>query len=397
MPLETTKVLYKYDLFKYLFGALFALADVGSDIATCVLYFQAYKYEQFGFCLAFALAPSFAMSFAHLMQHLKQDGGAKTCKDLFCFGFFGSGMLKIHLFTLCVKNHKEVWSRRGYLVTKDEEKKTIRSLIANDFVQALMEDIPQMILQIHTLNGQEQAIHWVQIASLTFSLISLVSTLANFENRTLPGMQDVTAYFLIIVTYNLILIIARIITIVSFIISYRWITTAVLGAHELICVIIYYSINRQRFADKDVWWVAILLLPCYIFIYLGFTVKQIRLRTFELKISRSLLSAGIYYGIFAVENGMMMTFYYSQTSTRKWYSSGATAAVILLTLVGVFLNLVFTNLYFREYHHSRHVLNLQGARRSSRYERNSRVRFSRSVRVHPHPTDQDQTVTEIQA
>lgn len=396
MTLERTKVLYKLDMFKYLFGALFAWSDVGSDIATCVLYFQSYKYTRFGFCLAFALAPPVAMALAHLMQHIKNDGVGKTCKDLFNFGFFGSGVLKVHLFTLCVRNRKEVCSRDGYLVNKDEEKNLLRSSLVFSFVQALMEDIPQMILQLHTLNDQQESIHWIQIASLTLSLINLVSTLANFENRTLPGVQDVKAYFLIIVTYNLVLLVARVVTIVSFIVAYRWVTAAVLGAHEIICILIYYYRNRQRFAETDIWWVAVLILPCYIFIYLGFTVKQIRLRAFELKISRSLLSSGIYYGIFAVENVMMMTLYYSEASTRKWYSSGATAAVILLTLVGIFLNLVFTSLYFREYRHTRHVLSLQGARRSSRYERNSRVRFSRSVRVHPHPNDQDQTVTEIQ-
>lgn len=395
MPLERTKVLYKYDLLKYLFGALFAWADVGSDIATCVLYFQASKYEQFGFCLAFALAPSVAMTFAHLLQHISDDGVIKACRDLCYLGMFGPGMLKLRLFTLCMRNRTEVWNRYGYLVTKDQDKNIIRISVVNDFVQSLMEDIPQMILQIHTLNGQEKAVHWIQIASITFSFINLVSTIATFENRTLPGVQDVKTYFLIIVTYNAFLLIARIITIVSFITSHSWITAVVLGCHQVICIIIYYTVNRKRFADTDVWWVAILILPCYIFVYLGFTVKQIHLRTFELKISRSLLSAGLYYGSFAVENVMMVTLYYSEASVRKWYSSGTTAAVIFLTLVGVFLNLVFTNLYFREYNHTRHVLSHQAVRRSSRYDRNSRVRFSRSVRVHPHPSDQDQTVTEI--
>jgi hypothetical protein len=219
--------------------------------------------------------------------------------------------------------------------------------------------------------------------------------LALFENKTLPGLQNVKAYILVIVFYNAFLLTARVLTIVAFLIAFSWITAIVLGVHELACVLLYYIMNRKRFTDRDIWWVAILLLPCYIFTYLGFKVKEIHLRTFELKISRSLLSSSLYYGVFAAENIMMMTLYYSKTTVREHYSSGATAAVIMLTLVGVFLNLIFTNLYFRDYHHTRHVISHQGARRSSRFERNSRVRFSRSVRVHPHPSDQDQTVTEV--
>lgn len=396
MALERSKVFYKLDFFKYLFGALFAWADVGSDIATCILYYQHSQFEEFGFCLAFALAPSIFMTIAHLVQHLKSDGVLNTVGNVIYYALFGSGMMKMKLFTLCVKNFKEVWSRPGYLVMKEDEKDDIRTAVVFDYIQTLLEDIPQMVLQIYTLTQQNTSnIHWIQFVSIAFSFVNLISTLALFENSTLPGVQNVKAYILVIVFYNTFLLAARMVTIVSFLIGFTWITAIILAVHELVCILFFYIMNRKRFTDKDIWWVGVLLLPCYIFTYLGFKVKEIRLRSFELKISRSLLSSSLYYGTFAIENTMMITLYYSKESKRTWYSSGATTAVIMMTLVGVFLNLIFTNLYFRDYQRTRHMISHQGIRRSSRFERNSRVRFSRSVRVHPHPLDQDQTITEV--
>lgn len=397
MALERSKVFYKFDFFKYLFGALFAWADVGSDIATCIVYYNRSQFKEFGFCLAFALVPSIFMTIAHVVQHLKSDGIVNTIGNIIYYAFFGSGMMKMKLFTLCVKNFKEVWSRPGYLVMKEDEKDDIRTAVVYDYIQTLLEDIPQMVLQIYTMTQQDTSnIHWIQFVSIAFSFVNFVSTLALFENRTLPGVRaDVKPYLLVILFYNTFLLAARVVTIVSFLVAFSWITAIILAVHELVCIVFYYIMNRKRFTDKDIWWVAILLLPCYIFTYLGFKVKEIRLRSFELKISRSLLSSSLYYLTFAIENTLMMTLYYSQPNTRTWYSSGATAGVIMMTLVGVFLNLIFTNLYFRDYHRTRHMISHQGVRRSSRFERNSRVRFSRSVRVHPHPSDQDQTVTEV--
>ncbi|XP_031564846.1 uncharacterized protein LOC116300177 [Actinia tenebrosa] len=396
MALERSKVFYKFELFKYLFGAIFAWSDVGSDIATCILYYRRSQFEEFGFCLAFALAPSIFMTVAHLVQHLRSDGIVNIIGNLVYYAFFGSGMMKMKLFILCVKNFKEVWSRPGYLVMKEDEKNDIRTVAVYDYIQTLLEDIPQMVLQIYTLTQQDTSnIHWIQFVSIALSFVNLILTLALFENNTLPGVQNVKAYILVILFYNTFLLAARIVTIVSFLIGFSWITAIILVVHELVCIVFYYIKNRKRFTDKDVWWVAIILLPCYIFTYLGFKVKEIRLRSFELKISRSLLSSSLYYATFTIENIMMMSLYYSKASVRTWYSSGATAAVIMMTLVGVFLNLIFTNLYFRDYHRTRHMISHQGVRRASRFERNSRVRFSRSVRVHPHPLDRDQTVTEV--
>ncbi|EDO44099.1 predicted protein [Nematostella vectensis] len=384
LPLEKSVVLYKTDLFCFLVSAIFSIADIGSDIATCAVYFSNARYVWFGFCVGFTIAPSICMTVSYLIKHMGTLGLRSTFTSIVCLICFGSSVLKLKLFWLCIRNFSEVWSRQGYMVMMESEKRDIRSGNVYNFVEALIENVPQMVLQGYILMVQDERVHYVQYASLTISLIGLVATIAKFENSSLPG-DPLRAYFIIIMSYTSFLLTARMLTIVTFLVAYEWILALILGAHFILCTVLYCIRNKERARDRDLWWVAVLLLPCYLFVFIGFKLKALRLRSFEVKLKRSLLSASLYYALFSIENILMVSFYYSNPTVRDWYSSGVTACVIMLTLIGVFVNLVFTSIYFKEYSRTRHLLRQQGARRSSRYDRNAHARFSRRLKVSPEP------------
>ena len=341
----------KYELLKYSFGSLLSCTDVATDILTAIIYYQQQHFVWFGFCLLFALLPSFLLTLAYLLQSCRQETSCTLMKRLLFFANpCGSGILKVKLLIICLRNYDEISSLEGLLVDDELLRQDYRAEKVYHYVEGLLENMPQIILQIYVTIIQDERISALQIFSISVTFLNLVWVLTLFEHSTFVKEATIGHFFAIIL-YNACLIAARGLSIVAFLVAFKWVTSAVLAFHGFVCITIYLYRNHKYFTEKEVWWIAFLLMPCYIFVYLGFKVKELNSRLFDIKLGRSIISSFLFYICFIAENVLMVSLFFtwSKTSNRRWnqwISSVITVSVIVLSLIGTVIHLFFTYLFF---------------------------------------------------
>ena len=154
---------------------------------------------------------------------------------------------------------------------------------------------------------------------ISATFLNLVRVLKLFEYSSFVKEATI-GHFVAIILYNTCLVAARGLSIVFFLVAFKWITSAVLAFHGFVCISIYLYRNHEYFTKNEVWWIAFLLMPCYIFVYLGFKVKELNSKLFDIKLSRSIMSSGLFYTCFIAENVFMivMFFTWSKTSHLQW-------------------------------------------------------------------------------
>ena len=342
-------------MLKYSFGAFLSCTDVATDILTAIIYFQQQHFVWFGFCLLFALLPSFLLTLAYVLQSCKKETFCTLTRRLLFFANpCGSGILKAKLLLVCLRNYDEVWSVEGLLVDDEQLRQDYRAEKVYHYVEGLLENMPQIILQIYATIIQDERISALQIFSISVTFLNLVWVLTLFEYSSFVK-EATLIHFIAIVLYNACLIAARGLSIVAFLVAFKWITSAVLAFHGFICTSIYFYRNHEYFANKEVWWIASLLMPCYIFVYLGFKVKELNSRFFDIKLGRSIISSFLFYVCFIAENILMISLFFTWSKTNnkrwsQWISNVLTVSVIALSLIGTLIHLVFTYVFFGKPH-----------------------------------------------
>lgn len=351
---ENTIRLGQYELLKYSFGAFLTCSDVATDILTATTYYRQRQFIWFGFCLAFAVLPSFLLTLAYLLQRCKQESKIVLVgKFIFFANPCGSGFLKMKLLLVCLRNYDEVRSVRGWLVDDEKLRQDYRAEKVYHYVEGLLENMPQIILQIYVTVIQEQKIYPIQIFSICVTFINLVWVMTLFEYCSFVKEATVT-HFLAMIFYNVCLIAARGMSIVAFLVAFKWFTSAVLAFHELICITIYVYRNHKYFSEKEVWWIALLLMPCYVFVYLGFKVMDLNAKLFDIKLGRSVISSTLFYSCFTGENVVMILLFYSWSKTNSdsrwnpWIFKVITTSVIVLSVVGTVIQIFFTFSFFHK-------------------------------------------------
>lgn len=343
----------QYELLKYSFGAVLTCSDVATDILIATSYYQHHQFIWFSFCLAFAVLPSFLLTLAYLLQRCRQETATTLVKRfLFFANPCGSGILKIKLLIVCLRNYDEVWSYQGWPVEDEKLLQDYRAEKVYHFVEGLLENMPQMILQIYVTIIQEEKISALQIISISVTFVNLVWVLTLFEYSSFVKEATLT-HFTAITFYNACLIAARGLSIVTFLVAFKWVTSAVLAFHEFVCISIYFYRNHEYFNEKEVWWIACLLMPCYVFVYLGFKVKELNSKFFDIKLGRSIVSSSLFYLCFITENVLMVSLFFSWSKAsdsrwNQWISKVITVCVVVLSLLGTVIQLGFTFVFFRK-------------------------------------------------
>lgn len=343
----------QYEILKYSFGALLTCSDVATDILIATTYYQHHQYVWFSFCLAFAILPSFLLTLAYLLQRFRQETAITLVKRfLFFANPCGSGILKIKLLLVCLRHYDEVWSYQGWLVDDEKLRQDYRAEKVYHYVEGLLENMPQMILQIYVTIIQDDKISDLQIFSISVTFVNLVWVLTLFEYSSFVKEVKLT-HFTAIIFYNACLIAARGLSIVTFLVAFKWVTSAVLAFHEFVCISIYLYRNHDYFTEKEVWWIACLLMPCYIFVYLGFKVKELNSKFFDIKLGRSIVSSSLFYFCFITENVLMVSLFFTWSTASdsrwdRWISKVITVTVIVLSILGTIIQLIFTFVFFRK-------------------------------------------------
>ena len=343
----------QYELFKYSFGAVLTCTDVATDILIAASYYQHHQFIWFSFCVAFAVLPSSLLTLAYFLQRCRQETAIALVKRfLFFANPCGSGFLKIKLLLVCLRNYDDVWSYHGWLVEDEKLLQDYRAEKVYHFVEGLLENMPQMILQIYVTIIQEEKISALQIISISVTFVNLVWVLTLFEYSSFVNRGTLT-HFIAMTCYNSCLIAARGLSVVTFLVAFKWVTSAVLAFHEFGCISIYFYRNHEYFNEKKVWWIACLLMPCYIFVYWGFKVKDLNSKFFDIKLGRSIVSSSLFYLCFTSENVLMVSLFFSwsKTSDSAWnqrISKIITVCVTVLSLLGTVIQLGFTFVFFRK-------------------------------------------------
>ena len=343
----------QYELFKYSLGAILTCSDVATDILIATSYYQHRQFIWFSFCVAFAVLPSSVLTVAYLLQRCRQETTITLAKRfLFFANPCGSGFLKIKLLLVCLRNYDDVWSYDGWLLEDEKLLQDYRAEKVYHFVEGLLENMPQMILQIYVTIIQDEKISALQIISISVTFINLVWVLTLFEYSSFVKEATVT-HFIAITFYNACLIAARGLSIVTFLVAFKWVTSAVLAFHEFVCISIYFYKNHEYFNEKEVWWIACLLMPCYIFVYFGFKVKDLNSKFFDIKLGRAIVSSSLFYLCFTTENILMVSLFFSWSKTSdlrldQRISKVITVCVIVLSLLGTVIQLGFTFVFFRK-------------------------------------------------
>ena len=343
----------QYELFKYSLGAILTCSDVATDILIATSYYQHRQFIWFSFCVAFAVLPSSVLTVAYLLQRCRQETAITLAKRfLFFANPCGSGFLKIKLLLVCLRNYDDVWSYNGWLLEDEKLLQDYRAEKVYHFVEGLLENMPQMILQIYVTIIQDEKISALQIISISVTFVNLVWVLTLFEYSSFVKEATVT-HFTAITFYNACLIAARGLSIVTFLVAFKWVTSAVLAFHEFVCISIYFYKNHEYFNEKEVWWIACLLMPCYIFVYFGFKVKDLNSKFFDIKLGRSIVSSSLFYLCFTTENILMVSLFFSWSKTSdlkldQRISKVITVCVIVLSLLGTVIQLGFTFVFFRK-------------------------------------------------
>lgn len=353
---ENTVRLGKYELIRYSLGSLLSFTDIATDVLTAIIYYQQKHFVWFGFCLLFALLPSFLLTIAFLMQSCGRVAISTLMKQIMFFASpCGSGVLKVKLLFVCLQNYDEVCSIEGFRIDDENLREDYKAEKIYHYVEGLLENMPQIILQIYVTVIQDEQISAVQMFSISVSYLNLVWILTLFEYGCLVVNQTKITPFVIIVVYNACLIASRGLSIVSFLVAFQWLTSIVLAFHGFVCTSIYFYRNHEYFTEKKIWWIASLLMPCYIFVYMGFKVKELDSKFFDIKLGRSVISSSLFYVCFIAENILMTSLFFAWTKTThrnwsQWVSNIIMILVTVFSLLGTLMHLLFTYAYLRKPH-----------------------------------------------
>lgn len=122
------------------------------------------------------------------------------------------------------------------------------------------------------------------------------------------------------ICYNICFIVVCGLLIVIFFVVFKWVILVVLVFYEFVCIFIYFYRNYEYFSEKEVWWIVCFFMFCYIFVYLGFKVKDLNLKFFDIKIGRFIVLLLLFYLCFIFENVFMVLlfFFWLKISDLMW-------------------------------------------------------------------------------
>lgn len=149
---------------------------------------------------------------------------------------------------------------------------------------------------------------------VNFVWVLILFEYSSFVNRV------ILIYFIVMICYNICFIVVCGLLIVIFFVVFKWVILVVLVFYEFVCIFIYFYRNYEYFSEKEVWWIVCFFMFCYIFVYLGFKVKDLNLKFFDIKIGRFIVLLLLFYLCFIFENIFMVLlfFFWLKISDLMW-------------------------------------------------------------------------------
>ena len=118
-----------------------------------------------------------------VMVYLLTDESLRNYRDILrtlplTLNPFSPAWASFKAFLLCLKNFKKLW--RGEDIDYEDDEindvnRLIRYVNLAPFTEAIMESVPQFIIQLYAANVQEEPVKIIQMISLLVSFLSIVS------------------------------------------------------------------------------------------------------------------------------------------------------------------------------------------------------------------------------
>ena len=323
-----------YTTFFFLIGAILGFADPVTDAFTLAEFYKGNHIRWFKWGLVFMIAPCLVFGVVAL---LNDESILRTL--LFRLHPFSPAWASFKAFLLCLKNFKKLW--RGELAgcedhEIDDVKRLIRYVRLAPFTEAIMESIPQFIIQLYAASVQEEPVKIIQIISLSVSCLSVVWAFTAADDFLHEGEIEVklTDKVLLFVG-NLFFLTSRLLSICYVIFVFRHSITVIVLFHSLIVTVVDCypcEITRERF-----------VLGIFFLIFRW--IRDDLCVPFEEDLGnrrrRIRRIQWLSHVMFVMENIIMiLLFFYLSKFSNTWYAISVTVYVCTASILGSSIRLV---------------------------------------------------------
>jgi len=323
-----------YTTFFFLIGAILSFADPVTDAFTLAEYYKENHLRWFKWGVTFIIVPCLAFGILTLVNH---DGLTALVRRV---NPFSPAWASLKAFLLCLKNFKKLW--RGEQVDcEDHEIDDVNRLITYvklaPFTEAIMESIPQLIIQLYAATVLEEPVKIIQIISLSVSCVSIVWAFTAADEFLHVGeievkIKDKVLFFV----GNLFFLTSRLLAICYVILGSRISFPVIVLFHSLI-VTAFDCYPCERSCERRMLEMFFLLFHwirddlCVLFDEEHLGSRRRRLRRIQ----------WLSHVMFVMENfAMILLFFYFSKFSNTWYAFPVTMYVCTASILGSFIRLV---------------------------------------------------------
>lgn len=345
--MTTVNDLKWYTTFFFLIGAISSFADPVTDALTLAEYYRENHMQWFQAGVSVMPISCGLIFLAYLMiDGCRSVHSVTDCvvTMLVMFSPFFAAWASFKGFLLCLKNFKKLW--HGEQVDRgnhdeDEINRFLQFVKLAPLLEAIMESIPQFIIQFYVANVQEEPVKAIQMTSLLVSCFSLVWAFTAGDELLHNGEIEVKIkeYVLFFVENDLLLT-SRLLAIFYFGLEFRRWVTIVLVSHSLISALadrispcVGYFGDRKYFM-----WFWILFWMRWIRDDLCVPIDRLDIGSRRQRLRRVQWLSHL---MSVIENfAMILLFFYLSKYSNTWYAFPVTVYVCTASILGSFIRLV---------------------------------------------------------
>lgn len=343
-----------YSTFVFLVGSILSFADPVTDILTLVEFHSADHKIWFGVGLTFVILPCLPFAFVNLFTNSTDDEhyGCGNCAIDFLLGFnpFSAAFARLKALIFCLKNLKKLW--KGEPVDELQADLVLGSSKLSAFFEAILESIPQFIIQLYAMSVQEESVKIIQMISLPVSFLSLVWTFTVVDQLIDDGIEMNVKHKVLLFVSHVFQLSSRLFAICFFIVGFKWWIVAVLMFHSIaiFTVDLIWCIRKSGVDGLETGLVLLIFLFCH-WLRDEFTAAFILVE--ENGASRKGQRRRVLWlsnVLFVAENLVMILLFYFSQQSYTWYSLPVTICACLFSVLGAVVRIIHYSFLIRVSH-----------------------------------------------
>ena len=324
-----------YSPFVLLVGAILSFADPITDILTLVEFYRADHITWFGVGLIFVLLPclAFAVIF-YTMRGIEPSPSSWARTALCALHPFSAAFARLEALFHCLKN----WWYKDEIDSHSDSKAedVLGYIFFAVLFEAILECVPQFIIQLYAIIVQEEPAAIIQIISLPISFLTLAWAFTATDKKFLAEREIIPSsgalkvkHQLALYVTHLLLLSSRLFAICYFTVSYKWWVIGVVMFHSCVVLIATVIQNRDE-VNCDAGSVFLILFFMGIHSLRDDFVEV----SMDLEITGLTMSMYLSHILFVLENFFMILTFYFTYNPNAWYSLPVTVSVCVFSVLG---------------------------------------------------------------